>query len=49
MKTSRDFDAVHKIIIAKGNQHNKTSTDAAGAFQNNFHSTLSSDTMHLQY
>lgn len=49
MKTSRALDAVHKVITAKGIQYNKISTDAAGAFQNNFRSTFSSNPMRLQY
>lgn len=49
MKTSFALDAVHKVITAKGTQYNKISPDAAGAFQNNFCSTFSSNLMRLQY
>lgn len=49
MKTSHALDAMYKVMTAKGNQYNKISTDATGAFQNNFHSTFSNNPMHLQY
>lgn len=49
MKTSHVLYAMYKVITAKGIQYDKTTTDAAGAFQNNFHSRFYSDLMCLQY